>query len=126
MFKREMGLLSLSEPPSEEFIENTLLDLIERIYKKAFVELYEMPESDRIDVRYEDFVKDPMYHLEKIYTQLELDGFEEAKPYFEEYINSMDGYKTNRYLPMDGTMIRKINEKLGFYFARYGYSMRSV
>ena len=126
MFKREMGLLSLSEPPSEEFIENTLLDLIARIYKKAFVELYEMPECDRIDIKYEDFIKDPMYYLEKIYTQLELDGFEEAKPYFEEYIKSMDGYKTNKYRPMDGSMIRKINEKLGFYFTKYGYNMRHV
>ena len=126
MFKKEMGLLSLSEPPSEEFMTNTLIDLIARIYKKMFVEFYEMPECDRIDIKYEDFIKDPMYYLEKIYDQLELDGFENAKPYFEEYINSMSGYKTNKYRPLDGTLIRKINEKLGFYFDRYGYKMRSV
>jgi hypothetical protein len=122
MFKKEMGLLSLSTPPTDEFIEDTILELMQRIYKKAFRELYAMPEHDYIDIKYEDFVKDPMPYMEKIYTHLGLDGFEAAKPNFQKYLDSMQNYKTNSY-QMDGTLRKKINEKLGFYFEHYGYDM---
>jgi LPS sulfotransferase NodH len=122
MFKKEMGLLSLSAPPTDEFIEDTILELMERIYKKAFRELYAMPEHDYIDIKYEDFVKDPMPYMEKIYDHLGLDGFEAAKPNFQKYLDSMQNYKTNHY-QMDGTLRKKINEKLGFYFEHYGYDM---
>ncbi len=123
LFLNAMLLLSLSEPPSEAFIEDTILDLMERIYKKAFEDLYSMPEEDYIDIKYEDFVKNPMPYMKQIYRHLGLSGFEEAKPRFQEYLDSMKDYQTNHYRDMDQGLRNKINEKLGFYFERYGYHM---
>ena len=42
-----------------EVIEDVTIDLFERIYKKAFRELDDMPPEDHIDIKYEDFCKDP-------------------------------------------------------------------
>ncbi len=124
MFIKEMNLLSLSEPPSEEFIEDTIVDLMERIYRKAFKDLYSMDESDYIEIKYEDFVKDPMTYMEEIYTHLNLRGFDKAKDGFQAYLDDMQDYKTNKY-DFSPDLIRKVNEKLGFYFERYGYEMIS-
>ncbi|MCR5667252.1 MAG: sulfotransferase [Eubacterium sp.] len=122
MFLKEMNLLSLSEPPSEEFIEDTIVDLMARIYKKAFRDLAMMNESDYIEIKYEDFVKNPMPYMHQIYDHLGLAGFDEAKDGFQEYLDAMNDYKTNQY-EFTPELIRKVNAKLGFYFERYGYQM---
>ena len=122
MFKKEMALFCLNEKPSDEFIENTCIDLFERIYRKAFQELYAMPESDYIDICYEDFCKTPREHVKMIYDHLGLDGYEEALPYFEKYLDSQKDYKKNHFELRDD-LRDKINDRLGFYFERYGYEM---
>lgn len=122
MFKKEMALFCLNEKPSDEFIENTCIDLFERIYRKAFQELYAMPESDYIDICYEDFCKTPKEHVKMIYDHLGLDGYEEALPYFEKYLDSQKDYKKNHF-ELREDLRDKINDRLGFYFERYGYEM---
>ena len=122
MFTKEMGLFCLNEPASAQVIEDVTIDLFERIYKKAFRELAEMPKEDRIDIRYEDFCRDPEHYLEKIYEQLGLEGYERAKPYFDAYLDSQKNYKKNKF-ELKPQLRDKINEKLGFYFEYYGYEM---
>ena len=57
-----------------------------------------------------------------IYKKLGLKNYDKAEPYFREYINSMENYKTNTY-DYAPELIEKVNERLGFYFERYGYEM---
>ena len=58
----------------------------------------------------------------EIYQKLALDGFAEARPRFEAYAESQKNYKKNRLVPSP-RLIRKINHRLDFYFAHYGYDM---
>lgn len=122
MFKKEMALFCLNEKPSDEFIEDTIIDLFERIYRKTFNELYAMPESDYIDICYEDFCKAPREYLKQIYEQLGIDGYEEALPYFENYLDDQKDYKKNKF-NLNPELRDKINNRLGFYFEHYGYEM---
>ncbi len=122
MFKDEMGLLCLNNPAPPEVIENVAIDLCARIYRKLIPELENMPEEDHIDICYEDFCKDPESFMKQIYDKLGLEGYEEAKPYFEEYIKSQEGYQKNVFT-LDPALRDKINQKLGFYFEYYGYEM---
>lgn len=122
MFKKEMSLFCLNEKPSDEFIEDTCIDLFERIYRKTFQELYAMPESDYIDICYEDFCKEPLAYVKKIYEHLGIGGYEEAVPYFRKYLDSQKDYKKNTFYLRDDLRV-KINDRLGFYFEHYGYEM---
>ena len=61
-------------------------------------------------------------YLEKIYKQLGIKNYDKAYPYFKEYMDSMKDYKTNQY-DYAPELIEKVNERLGFYFERYGYEM---
>ena len=106
-----------------EVIEDVTIDLFERIYKKAFRELEEMPPEDHIDIKYEDFCKDPKGYVKQIYEHLGIDGFEEAKPYFDAYLESQKNYKKNKF-ELTPRLRDKINAKLGFYFEHYGYEMQ--
>ena len=117
-------MFCLNDKPSDAFIENTIIDLFERIYRKAFNDLYAMPEEDYIEICYEDFCKDPKGHLKQIYEHLGLEGYEEALPYFEEYLDSQKDYKKNQFTLRDD-LREKINDRLGFYFEHYGYEMET-
>ncbi len=122
MFTKEMGLLCLNTPASQETIESVAIDMFERIYKKAIPELEAMPTEDRIDICYEDFCKDPMGYAKRIYDGLHLDGFDEAKPYLLAYVKSQEGYKKNSFT-LEPRLRDRINDRLGFYFDHYGYEM---
>ncbi len=122
MFNKEMELLALNDPASIETMENVAIDLFVRIYKKFIPELESMPEEDRIDICYEDFCKDPESYMKQIYDKLGLDGYEEAKPYFEAYLETQEGYQKNVF-SLRPDLRDKINRKMGFYFEYYGYEM---
>ncbi|MCD8231404.1 MAG: sulfotransferase [Clostridiales bacterium] len=122
MFTKEMDLLCLNTPAPREVIEDISISLFERIYKKAFVELDRMSAEDRIDIKYEDFCKEPLTYVKNIYDQLGIGGFEEAKPYFEAYLESQKDYQKNVF-SLDPVLRDKINSRLGFYFEQYGYEM---
>lgn len=122
MYHKEMGIFGLNDAPPDEMIEDVVIDLCARIYRKAFAELYAIPEEDRIDICYEDFCKDPMGYTKKIYDHLGIDGFEEAYPYLKAYIDEQEGYQKNKFT-LDDELKEKINDKLDFYFEKYGYEM---
>ena len=122
MYHKEMALFGLNEAPSDEVIEDTVIDLCARIYRKAFNEFYAIPEEDRIDICYEDFCKDPMGYTKQIYEHLDIGGFEEAYPYLKKYIDDQEGYQKNKFT-LDDALKEKINKKLDFYFEKYGYEM---
>ena len=82
-----------------------------------------MPPEDHIDIKYEDFCKDPEGYVKQIYDHLGIDGFEEAKPYFDAYLESQKNYKKNKF-ELTPELRDKINAKLGFYFEHYGYEMQ--
>ncbi len=122
MFTKEMDNLCLNEPAPPSVIEDVSISLFERIYKKAIKELEAIPPEDHIDVRYEDFCKNPEGYVEKIYDQLGIGGFNEAKPYFEAYLESQKNYQKNKF-SLKPALRDKINSRLGFYFEYYNYEM---
>lgn len=122
MFNKEMSLFCLNDKPTEGFIEDTVIDLFERVYRKAFKELYSLPESEYIDICYEDFCDDPEGNLKKIYKHLGLKGYKKALPYFKKYIKEQENYQKNEFVLRDD-LREKINGRMGFYFERYGYEM---
>ena len=122
MYHKEMGLFGLNEAPTDEVIEDTVIELCARIYRKLFKELYALDEEDRIDICYEDFCKAPMEYTKQIYDHLGIEGFEEAYPYLKAYIDEQEGYQKNKFT-LDDELKEKINDKLGFYFEKYGYEM---
>jgi len=49
------------------------------------------------EVRFEDLTAHPMRELKAVYEELELDGFDDAAPQMEAYLESTRSYQRNRY-----------------------------
>jgi hypothetical protein len=73
------------------------------------------------ELRYEDLVKNPVGELGKVYSALELDGFDEARPRLEAYLRQTDGYETNKYALTDELRV-EIDRRWGHVIRRYGYA----
>lgn len=122
MFRIEMDKYALSESVSDQYLLDRVCLIFERVYRRAFRDLDNLAPCDKIEIKYEDFVENQDEYLEKIYKQLGIKNYDKAYPYFKEYMDSMKDYKTNQY-DYAPELIEKVNERLGFYFERYGYEM---
>jgi len=96
----------------------------------TFIRMYDVFERDRqlippgqfSEVRYEDFMAEPMANMERIYDELHLDGFEQIRPKIEAYFAAKADYKTNRY-QLAPEMRAEIARRWAFFFDRYGYQV---
>ncbi len=80
-----------------------------------------LADNQFIEMRFDDFQKAPLDQISALYEQLELDGFEAARPGFEAYLKSITGYKKNTYhFPED--IVEKVQKHWGPYIDRWGYA----
>ena len=123
MFRKQMDALQLSpgfEGDLQTMLEDTFVEIFGRMYRDMLAIKDTIPANRFIDIPYAEFCKAPMEHLEKIYTQLELDGFEKARPAFEAYAAQQKNYVRNKF-DCPAHLRKKIDDNLGFYFDYYGY-----
>ena len=127
MFLVEMDMLRLTRVPEnvEELVENTVISIFRRMYEEWFALEAELPANRCCDIAYTDFCAAPVETLRGIYERLELSGFAEAQPHFEAFAASQKDYRKNTFT-ISSRLVKKINAELGFYFARYGYTMREA
>ena len=106
---------------AEEEINEMILDVYEKLYRKYLDELDAIRNSPFIEIRFEDFEKDPMAHLERIYDQLDLHGFEHAKPHFESYTQHQRSYQKNKYV-FESEEIEVVSSRWGEFIKHWGYA----
>ena len=73
-----------------------------------------------IDIRYEDFIKDPMHHIKKIYTQFGLDNFKESLPAFQAHVDDQKSYTPNTHIISDD-IINRVNKNWDHIREQFGY-----
>ncbi len=95
--EKEMTLQCLQKPPSWEVFETYMVGMYNRMYTKYFNEKGLIPKENLIEVRYEDFLKNPLPYMEQFYSSFQLDGFEMLKTKFEQYITSQKKIRVASY-----------------------------
>jgi hypothetical protein len=95
--EKEMVLYTLQNPPRWEVFEKSMVDMYNRMFKKYFEEMKLIKKENIIEVRYEDFIKNPLFEIEKIYSHLNLKDFDKNKEVFMKYIQSQSKIKTQKY-----------------------------
>jgi hypothetical protein len=97
----------------------TYLTLFERLEEGKRL----VPPSRFHELRYEDLVRDPIGRLGAVYDELELGGFEPARPHVEAYLAGLGNYETNRYV-LTPEERETVTRRWGPVFRRYGYETR--
>ncbi len=107
---------------SDEFISKLILDIYQRLYADYDRALANLPNLDLIEISFEEFEKTPVEHMERIYHELGLEGFEKSKPKFEAYVASKKSYKKNVYKFPD-ELVKLVDEHWSEYVERWGYAV---
>ena len=101
-------------------LEGHMLDLYAQMYKKYFEARNLIPEGNLVEIKYEDFIKNPLENVEKIYTTLGLKNFEASKKFFSDYASSQKFFKASSY-NVDPVIKEKLYNKWKFVFDEFGY-----
>ena len=109
----------LQRPTGKQF-ETRVFEMFEEMYA-AFAEDIKLLKPEQFaEVAFKELTAEPVATLEKIYAQLQLGGFEQAKPALEEFAASQKTYQKNKF-QTDPAIEAQITERWGWYIDRYGY-----
>ncbi len=120
LYKRILPIFSFQHVKIEQF-DKLIIKFYKELYAKYFEEKKLIPKENLVEIRYEDFVKEPVETLESVYKKLGLNGFEEAKPAFEKYVRKHKNYKPDTY-NLDEITKKKIYKEWEFAFKEFGYA----
>lgn len=113
----KMGLNRAKEAELQKFI----IDSYRESYR-AFLEVSaKLSDNQLMEIGYEEFVRNPIDTLEKVYVQLELGDFSPVRAFLEQEVRASKGYRKNTYDKLSVETIEQIQQEWGFMFDRYGY-----
>jgi len=110
----------IQKPPKMSEIEKHMMELYASMFKKYLREKDCIPNGNLVEVKYEEFIQQPLSQLKRIYTELKMKGFQESKEAFEKYIFSQKNFKMSKYDIKENTK-EKIYNKWKFAFDAFGY-----
>ena len=90
------------------------------MYKAYIRDRGDLSEQQLSELRFEDFVADPISGLQDVYEQLQLDGFEGVRPKAIAYLEQRSGHQTAPY-PVDESFNARIDERWQDYATAFGY-----
>ena len=118
-YKSVLSIYALQTWNNEE-MQTGLLSNYREMYHKLHQDRQLIPEGNITDVRYEDFIKEPMKTVERIYSELKLENFEKYKENFQKYADAQANFQVNKHI-ISNEIINKVNEHWSFMLEEYGY-----
>ena len=108
-------------------VDNEFIDkMIFEIYLKLMDDYYRfknlIPKENLLEVCFEEFEKNPVTSVEKIYSNLLQEDFEQIKHYFSEYFQTQKSHKKNKYL-VESEEIEQIKKQWKRYIDMYKYEL---
>ena len=124
LYKKTLPIAQLQEISDEEIDANILTFYTEML--KYYLEYRDtIPARNLIEISYAELDENPMPVMRRIYGQLNFWPFARVRRRLRRYLNSLAGYKKNRY-QLSAEDIRKVNERWKFAFDEWGYEMCEV
>jgi len=121
LYKKMFPYFFLQEPFTNQVREDFIMDLYVEMFIKYFEERKLIHEGNLIEIKYEDFVKNPMKGLHEIYQNLGLENFDNSRKNFLKHLDSTKNYKKNVH-ELEYSVKLKISKKWKITFERWGYN----
>lgn len=97
-----------------------ILHVYRRMYEKYLTDKALIPDGNLVEVRYEDFVRDPLPEVRRIYACLGLPSFAEAEASFQAYVAAQRGFQVNENV-LDEATRQEVAERWALTFDAWGY-----
>jgi len=101
-------------------LDKSIINIYKQLYSKFLEQKHLIPKQNLIELKFEDFIKEPMKTVEIIYSKLDIPGFKNAKPAFEKYVKKHENYKKNHH-KFDEEIKDKVSKEWDFAFKEFGY-----
>ena len=99
---------SYLQRPDLERIDEEILGRYQRMYDAYFRDRPLIREERFHEIRFEDLERDPIGELRGLYGKLGLGDFSEAEPAIRRYLESISGYRKNRFATLDEAAREKV------------------
>ncbi len=116
--EKRYALHKISDQEREEII----FSLYQRIIDQYLEEKSLIPKGNLVEIKYENFEKDPFNTIEKTYQELSLPDFKKAAPNIKKLLEKEKKYNKFSYR-YDPYTQNKIYKRWGKYIDMYGYSI---
>ncbi len=107
---------------SNDEMEENILWVYERMMKRYLKDRSLIPKKNLVEIRFEEFEKNTVPELERIYATLGLDGFAAAQPAMKKYLESQKSYEKNRY-KIFRPVVDRITNRWKFAMDEWNYSL---
>ena len=104
----------------DTWLKNYIFECKDLMYESYFEHRDHLPANRLVEVRFEDLVEQPIEQLGRAYDQLELGGFENAKPHVVDYFERKKSHKKNE-LQLDEKLKLEIDSNWQEYMTEFGY-----
>lgn len=111
---------------SQKEIDKLIINDNAEILQKYISERHLIPKGQLAEIAFDELEKSPMTAMGKVYTSLGIQGFEEAAPHMQNYLDSVSEYKRNTYKPLPQRLLKKINTKWALWFEEFGYDLLPI
>jgi len=116
----------LQDPDPQDNYQTRFLDNYRRMEDAFYRDAARLAPDQWAEVRFEDLERDPVGQLRKIYAQLGLEFTPQFECRLRRYLESIAGYKKNRFRPLPEAVRAKIDHTMQRYFDRWGYEKQPV
>lgn len=106
---------------TESEIKDMIFNIYTRLLKRYIHDRTLIPDGNLIEISYDELDTEPIETVRKIYQELNLPDFDKALPHFEDYLNSVKNYQTNKFKSIEPTLEKRILSEWGFSFSEWGY-----
>jgi hypothetical protein len=103
-----------------------ILAMYGKMYDAYFAEKELIPAGNLAEVAYDELDADPIGRMGRIYEELDLPDFSEARPAVERYIASLGTYEKGKHAQLSDAVRRDIVARWGQTFDEWNYSTTTV
>ncbi len=119
LYRSVLDLVSLQEIDDAQ-IERNVLRFYRQMLGRYLEERSLIPEGNLVEVRYENLEREPVREIERVYAELRLPGWEDARGDVQAHAESQRAYKKNAYT-MNAADYEKIETHWKFALEAWGY-----
>jgi len=108
----------------KEHVAGIILNHFKEMYDAYFEQVSMIPPENFTTCTFKDLITSPSKTLDKIYTELDLPGYDKLKPIIEEYENgAQKTFKMNQHTDIPDEEKKLIQTSWGPYFREFDYEM---
>ena len=119
MYRKTLPLFQLQDMAIED-MEKHILYAYRTTMQHYLEDRSLIPQENLAEVRYEDLEQRSLVELERLYAELALPGWEEAKRPISAYLDTLSGYQKNRF-SLDQALIKRVNQEWQFALDLWPY-----